>query len=455
MTHYDLIVIGGGPGGYEIAAEQAAKGLRVALFEKDRLGGTCLNRGCIPTKCLCASASMLSAVSRAAQFGVMIDGEPRMDLSIAAERMEGVMTQLREGVETLLRSVDLIRAEAALIPAAACPSLPEGAAKAAVEADGQVYSATRILIATGSRPASLPVPGAELCIDSDQALTLRSVPQSMVIIGGGVIGMEFASIFSAMGCTVTVIEYCPEILPPFDTDVAKRLRMTMSRRGVKILVGEAVQSIEPSATGVIVTHQGKKGTDTVEAETALMAVGRRPVLPPGCAEAGIKLTHRGFIEVDERMRTSVDGVYAAGDVTGLRMLAHFAAAQARVAMGQDVMLDIIPSAVFTTPEVAMVGATERELKAEGRPYQVGKAMMAGIGKAMAMGETEGFAKVLVDTETQLLTGFHVIGAHASDLVAEVAALMAAGMKADQIAYSLVHNHPTLSEIIPAAIAARK
>ncbi len=442
MKHYDLIVIGAGPGGYEIAAEQAAKGKSVALFEKDKLGGTCLNRGCIPTKCLCATTAAFDSAKRAAAFGVMLKDDPRLDFSIATERMTKVINQLREGVEGMLRGVDVIHAEACLAPGR-------------VVADGEEYEADQVLIATGSKPASLPVPGAELCIDSDQALSLAQVPASMVVIGGGVIGLEFASIFSTLGAEVTVVEYCPEILPPFDAEVSKRLRTSLARRGVKVVVGAAVTGIEKSPAGVVVCYEGKKGSAMVEAEVALMAVGRRPVLPKGCEEAGVKLTSKGYIEVDEHMRTSTPGVYAVGDVTGLRMLAHVASAQARVAVGEKVNMDVIPSAVFTIPEVAMVGATEQELKAKCAAYQVGKAMMAGNGKALAMGEGEGFVKVLVDADTQRLVGFHAIGPHASDLAAEAAALMAGSLTADEIAVGLVHNHPTLSETIPAALSARK
>lgn len=440
----DLIIIGGGPGGYEIAARQAARGKSVVLIEKDKLGGTCLNRGCIPTKCLCASADTALSARRAAEFGVET-GALTLNFGKAAERMRSVVETLRSGIDTMLQNVTVIHAESSLAPSAdsECP--------VAVMADGQTLTARQILIATGSRPASLPIPGADLCIDSDQVLSLDSLPESMVIIGGGVIGMEFASIMAAFDVQVTVIEYCKEILPPFDAETAKRLRTMLGRRGIKILTGAAAKEIARNDQGTLtVTYSGKKGDETVTAETVVMAVGRRPVLPPGCKESGIELTDKGFIKVDSRMRTSVPGVYAVGDVNGLCMLAHAASAQARVAVGEEADLAIIPSAVFTHPEAAMVGATEETLKARATPYAVAKSLFGANGKALAMGEGEGFVKVIYDPETRSILGVHVIGPHASDIAAEGAALMFGGVTTAQAAETLIHGHPTLSEALSAA-----
>ena len=434
MNTSDIIIIGGGPGGYEIAAEAAAEGKKVTLIERDLLGGTCLNRGCIPTKCLCASASAILTVKGCAEFGVEVEGFTT-DYSKAVSRAGEVMDRLRRGISQMLAKVNVVSGEARLAPG------PK------VIAGDKEYSAPTILIATGSKPATLPIEGAELAMSSDDFLKLTSLPERVCIIGGGLIGMEFASVMAAFGTEVTVVEYCPEILPPFDKEVAKLLRTTLSRRGVKTIVGAKVTAIRP---GMEVVYSGKKGDATVSCDAVIMAVGRKPVLPEGCEEAGIKLTSRGFIEVDDDMLTSVDGVYAVGDVNGKCMLAHAATAQARVALGEDVDLEYIPSAVFTIPECAMVGLTEEQCDAEGIGYETAKAMFAANGKALAMGEGDGFVKVIYSPATRLMLGCHVIGPHASDLVAEATAFMVDGTNIDEIARGVVHGHPTLSEMLASA-----
>lgn len=441
MSRFDLIVIGAGPGGYEIAAEEAAKGRRVAIVERDSLGGTCLNRGCIPTKCLCASADTIHTVKNAAVFGVEAS-VAGFSYPAAAARMHEVVDGLRQGVETLLSGCTVIRGEARLL----------GSGKVAV--GGDTYSAEKILIATGSRPAMLPVDGAEKALSSDDVLALDSLPASAVIIGAGVIGMEFASILNAFGVEVTVIEYCKEILPPFDREVAKRLRSMLSRRGIKIIVGAAVKTI--GSDGRSVTYAGKRGDECVEAESVIMAVGRRPVLPDGLDAAGVELTERGFIKVDTRMRTTAPGIYAVGDCNGLCMLAHAAAAQARVALAGDGEavpdLDVMPSAVFTTPELAMVGLTEEQCEARGIEFDTRKSLYAANGKARAMGATDGFVKVLTDRSPERrILGVHIIGAHASDLCAEAAAIMATDPSATRAKARIIHGHPTLSEVLAAAL----
>lgn len=471
MSHSDIIIIGGGPGGYEIAAEAARAGRKVTLIEKGDLGGTCLNRGCIPTKCLLASASALINARRAADFGVNIEGITP-DYAKAAERMQGVVAQLRQGVVGLLRDVEVVRGEASMgtvpfvgldgdhapEPEACSLNAPNGERTMlpVVRVEGKEYTADQILIATGSEPARLPIPGAELAITSDDLLRLTQLPASIAIIGGGVIGMEFASILQAFGVEVTVIEYCKEILPPFDREVAKRLRTTLSRRGVKIVVGAAVSRLDPADDGAVtITYAGKKGDETLTCDMALMAVGRKAVLPDGCAEAGINVNARGFIETDPMMRTSAAGVYAVGDVNGRCMLAHAASAQARVALGDDVDMEYIPSAVFTTPECAMVGLTEEQCQKEEIAYASAKSMFAGNGKALAMGEGEGFVKVLYSPATRLMLGVHVIGPHASDIVAEATVCLTQGVTVDEAAHAIIHGHPTLSEAFMAACAAAK
>lgn len=439
MERTEFLIIGGGPGGYEIAAELANKGHDVILVERDKLGGTCLNRGCIPTKCLCASSATALTVADAARFGVEV-GSFSLDYTKAAARIIDVVAQLRSGVESMLAKVNVIYGEASLT------------ADKTVRVNDKEYSADHIIIATGSTPASLPIPGASFAVNSDKLLSLTDVPQRVAIIGGGVIGIEFASILSAFGCEVTVIEYCKEILPPFDAEIAKRLRMALTRRGIKFITSAAVKAIEP---GLRVIFESRKGKDSVECDMAVMAVGRKPVIPAGCNLAGIELNERGFIKVDELMQTTASGIYAVGDVNGLCMLAHAASAQARRAVGSDVNLDIIPSAVFSIPEAAMVGLTEEQAIARDNDIMIGKASYAANGKALAMGEESGTVKMIFNRQSGFILGCHVVGAHASDLVAEVAALMFGMTTREELDDELVHSHPTLSEVLPAAARAAR
>lgn len=417
-----------------MAAELAAAGRKVTLIERDLLGGTCLNRGCIPTKCLCASASAAMTVAGAAAFGVDVTSFTT-DYGRAAQRAAGVMDQLRGGIEAMLRDVEVIKGEASLKPGKI------------VTVNGEELTADRIIIATGSKPARLDIPGAEFAVTSDEFLSLTDVPQRVAIIGGGVIGLEFASILAAFGREVTVIEFRKEILPPFDSEIAKRLRMTLSRRGIKFLTSTRVVAIEK---GLHIIYEGKKGKDSLDCDLAVMAVGRRPVLPEGTASAGIELNERGFITVNELMETSVPGICAVGDVNGLCMLAHAASAQARRAIGSDVNLDVIPSAVFTTPEAAMVGMTEDAARSKDYDIMIGKASFAANGKALAMGEGDGTIKIIFARESGFILGCHILGPHAADLIAEVAALMFGMTTHEELADELVHGHPTLSEVIQAA-----
>lgn len=414
--HYDAIVIGAGPGGYSLAEALAAGGLRTAVIERDEPGGTCLNRGCIPTKTFCASGSA-----------------PWPE---AAAKAREVVQELREGIRGLLAGVEYIHGDARLLPGSR------------VEVNGSELRADRIFIATGSAPARLPIPGADLALDSTQFLALDQLPDSVAIIGAGVIGLEFASILLDKGVEVTVIEYCKEILPPADAEVAKRLRSLMKRRGAEFITGAAVKAIKP---GFSVEYEGKKGPASVEAALVIMATGRRPVLPEGCSEAGIALTPRGFIAVDPAtMETSVPGIYAVGDCNGLCLLAHAAEAQGARARGLDVNLDAMPSVVFTRPACAWVGPTEEQLAAEGTGYRAAKALYASNGKAMADGTTEGFVKVLADPASGRILAVHILGASADALIGEATLAVASGLTVRDIALRTVHPHPTLTELFASA-----
>ena len=440
MQKADLIVIGAGPGGFETAATEAAKGRDVVIIERNHAGGTCLNRGCIPTKCLCACAETILTVNAAADFGVSVPEGVMADYGKAVERMRGIVAGLRADVETSLAKCRYVHGQAAF-----------NAAGNVVVGDEE-YSAPQILIATGSKPAALPIPGADLALTSDDFLALDSLPASVAVIGGGVIGLEFASIMAAYGTEVTVIEYCKEVLPPFDADVAKRLRSYLSRRGIKFVTGAAVTAIAYASDGKrTVTYSGKKGEATVTADAVLMSVGRRAVVPEGLAEAGIELTPRGFIAVNaQTYETSRPGVYAVGDCNGLTMLAHAATAQSRRVMGEDVDMSVIPSAVFTQPEAAMAGMTEQQALDAGIDTATSKAMFAGSGKARAMGHPDGFVKVVYDKGDRRILGAHIVGPHAADLITELALAIQRALTLDDIAVRLIHTHPTLAEVVSAA-----
>ena len=436
---FDIIIIGAGPGGYETAADAAAHGMNVAIVERDLMGGTCLNRGCIPTKALCRNAEVVNLMRESEIWGVKT-GEMAFDYAPVFERKEAVVKQLREGVEMLMGGpgITAIKGEASLKDAHT------------VVVNGEEYSAGNIIIATGSAPRGLPIEGADLAMTSDDILAMETLPKSLCIVGGGVIGMEFAAVFSTFGVEVTVIEYCKEILPPFDKDVAKRLKTVLSKRGIKIITSAAVNGISQGDDGLTVTYELKGKPQSVNAEKVLMSVGRQPVLPQGLDTVGVTVGRRG-IEVDDNMMTNVAGVYAIGDVNGRMMLAHAASAQGQRAlhaiMGKDdnIKLDIVPSAVFTVPELAMVGLTEEQCAERGLDVTVKKAFFRSNGKAVSMNETDGLLKMIVDNATRQIVGCHICGAHAADLIQEVVTAMNAGATVDLLASS-IHGHPTLSEV---------
>jgi len=438
-NHSDLLIIGAGPGGYETAARAADDGMTVRLIERAELGGTCLNRGCIPTKCLCKSAEVIDTVNDATRFGVTVDSFS-INFGTAIARARHVVETLRDGIRQTLGKVDIVKGVARFT------------APHQVSVDNCEYTADKIIIATGSTPARLPIEGAGLALTSDEVLASDTLPASAIIIGGGVIGMEMACILAAFGTAVTVIEYCKEILPGFDRDIARRLHSQLSRRdkAPDILTSATVKSIRrTSPCALQVTFDSKKGEQHLEAEQVIMAVGRRPTIPEGCNEVGIKSDSKGIV-TDNNLCTSVENVYAIGDCNGRCMLAHAASAQGRVVLGHDINLNIIPSAVFTVPELAMAGLSEEQCKEAGKKYSVGKAMFGANGKALSIGEPTGLAKIIYDSMTGEIYGAHILGPHAADLIQEAATAMASGLGVQAIARA-VHPHPTLVEIMSAAV----
>lgn len=445
MNHTKLLIIGAGPGGYETAAEAAKRGLSVTIVESAEVGGTCLNEGCIPTKAFCRHAQILDDLHRADEFGISVESVA-FDLRRAVERKNEVVAQLRSGVESLLAKTCLVRGTARFVDSHT------------VEVNDEQYSADYIMVATGSVSQSLPIPGTDLegVVTSREILDLEQVPRRLCVIGAGVIGLEFASIFAAFGSEVSVVEYAREILPRFDSDLAKRLRQALGKRGIDIQTQAAVSSISRSDDGLLTVNYSRKGKEeAVEADLVLMAVGRRAnVASLNLADAGIEFTPRG-IPVDDRMRTNVPHIYAIGDVNGRQMLAHAASFQGLHALN-DIMgvedhirLDIMPSAVFTMPEAATVGLTEDECKQQGLPYTCKKSFFRANGKAVSMGETEGLCKLIVGDGGRLL-GCHLFGAHAADLVQEVCALMSTGATIDDFR-DIIHTHPTLGEVIQMSV----
>ena len=410
MTTTDLIIIGAGPGGYRAAEYAAKQGLKVVIFEDAEVGGTCLNVCCIPTKTYVHSATFAEA----------------------RERMATVVSQLRSGVEGILShpNITLVREKASFVDAHSVNG----------------YTAPHILIATGSETKWLPIKGVDdpRVVDSTGLLNLDTLPKRLAIIGAGVIGMEFASVFHRFGSEVTVTEYLKECLPALDSDIAKRLRKTLEKRGITFKMKTAVENIAD-----------------IDADVILMATGRKPRIQPDFANAGFEYDERKGIAVNEHFETSVKGIYAIGDVNGHQMLAHAAEMQAVHAVNhilgkQDaIRFDIMPAAIFTDPEAACVGPTEDQLKEQGIVYECKKAFWRANGKALAMSEGEGMLKLFVTPSSEgqeggLILGCHAYGAHAADIVQEVSVLMCRDTTVAQLR-DMVHIHPTLGEILHAAV----
>ena len=405
----DILIIGAGPGGYRAAEYAAKQGLQVVIVEEGEVGGTCLNVGCIPTKTYVHSATFAEA----------------------RERMTTVIPQLRAGVEGILShpNITLLRGRASFVSPSECSVC------------GDIISAKNIVIATGSETKWLPIKGLDdpRVVDSTGLLQLETLPQKLCIIGAGVIGMEFASVFNRFGSEVTVIEFLKECLPALDSDIAKRLRKLLEKKGVTFKMKTAVENVAD-----------------LDADVILMATGRKPRVQADFTNAGVEYDERKGIAVDENFKTTVNGIYAIGDVNGRQMLAHAAEMQAVHAVNhiigkQDaIRFDIMPAAIFTDPEAACVGPTEDQLKATDVAYECRKAFWRANGKAMAMDETEGMLKLFSAVDGRIL-GCHAFGAHAADIVQEVSVLMCRDTTIAQLR-DMVHIHPTLGEILYTAIA---
>jgi dihydrolipoamide dehydrogenase len=451
---YDLIVIGGGPAGYVAAIRAAQLGKQVACVEADRAGGTCLNWGCIPTKALLKNAELYRTLThKAAEFGLNITGLS-YDWAAVVGRSRKVSGRLAGGIEFLLKKnkVDYIRGVGAI----------EAAGKVGVTAaDGssQTLAAQHILIATGCKSRGLPqLPfNGTSVISSKEAMVLAAQPKEMIIIGAGAIGVEFAYIYNAFGSKVTLVEMLPRILPVEDDEVGEALEKSLTKQGIRCLTNTKVSAATDHGSHVDISVEGPKETGVIRAELCLVAIGIQPVLPGGIQPA---LTARGYIQVGARYETSLPGVYAAGDITGPPWLAHtasFEAVQAVEGLYRDGhtprKVKNFPGCTYCQPQVASVGQTERELKAAGVEYSVGKVPFLAIGKAIASGEPEGFAKLLFGKRHGELLGAHILGENATELIAEMVLALDQELTAEEI-HATIHAHPTMSEVIhEAALAA--
>ena len=445
MEKFDVCVIGAGPGGYVAAIKAGQKGLKTALVEKADFGGTCLNIGCIPTKTLIASAEVLHSARHAADFGVEISGDIKPNWSKMLQRKEDVLAKLRGGIAGLLKAagVTVLKGTASFMNRQSV-MVSDG------EDNGAVVQAKNFIIAVGS--ASLVpgfIPQSPRIITSTELLSIPKIPKSLLVLGGGVIGCEFACLFAEMGTEVTVVEMLPSILPPIDRELGKTLARIMESKGIKIMTGAPLGDIKATAKAVT----GMVGDTKVSAEYLLVSIGRKSVAGSlNLGAAGVQTNERGWIPVNDYAQTNVPNIYAIGDATGKGMLAHWASAQAVAAVetiaGNRTALaaDQIPGAIFTTPEIGSLGASEEQLKEKGIDYKVGKFPFAALGKAMAINETEGFVKILADAKTDAVLGVHIIGPHATDLIAEAAPVMKLECTARELGKA-IHAHPTIGEAI--------
>lgn len=444
-----LAVIGGGPGGYVAAIKAAMLGADVTLIEKRRVGGTCLNVGCIPTKTLLASSDVLETVKNAKDYGINIDGEIKTDFPYIMKRKEKIVDQLVKGIEFLFdkKGVKLINGFASLLDNHRIQVTKEDGTKETIETD-------KIILATGSVPIIPPIfpyDGKNI-ITSDEALSLQEVPKSIIILGGGVIGCEFGQFFSKLGSKVTIVEMADQILPFEDKDVAKQLERSFKRDKIKMMTGQKITKCEVKENKVVAYLDSDK---TLEADMMLVSVGRKPYLDSlGLEKVGIN-TQGARVVVNNKMQTNVNNIYAIGDIVNTPFLAHVASKEGMVAaenaVGKDkeVSYKAVPRCIYTSPEVAAVGMTEKEAQTKGITFKVGKFDFRGLGKAQAIGQFQGFVKIIVDQE-DVIIGAAIVGAHATDLLAELTLAIELGLTAEQIG-DVIHPHPTLTEGIMEAL----
>ena len=446
-----ITVLGAGPGGYVAALKAAQLGAEVTVIEESEVGGTCLNWGCIPTKTLIASAEVLHKTRNAKNFGLELDGTISPNIEKIVERKNKVVGTQIKGIRGLFKSwgVNIIEGRGEIVgPKKISVTLKDGS-KEEVETDN-------IIIATGSKPAQIPVfpfDGKRI-LSSDNAINPDSIPGSLLIIGAGVIGCEFAFIYKEFGSDVTMVEMMPNAVSTEDEEISAILERELKKNKIKLLKDTSVQKVDVKEDGVSVELSNGK---TLEAEKVLVSIGRAVNSKNiGLEAVGVKTGQRGEIIVDSRMQTNVEGIYAIGDVTGGIMLAHLASAEGMAAAenaaggNAEVNYDVIPAAIFTSPEIGSVGLREKQAAEKGLKYKVGRFQFRALGKAHAMGEIAGLFKIIADEETDKILGGHIIGPHASDLIHEVALAMGKGLTVKDVAHT-IHAHPTLAEGIMEAM----
>jgi dihydrolipoamide dehydrogenase len=443
-----LTIIGAGPGGYVAAIRAAQKGAAVTVIEGDEVGGACLNRGCIPTKTLIASAEALERTRSAADFGIQVSGEVSYNLSKIRERRDKVVATQIKGIRGLFKSwgVDLIEGRGTMLS----PEVVRVDRKDGTKAD---VTSDKVIIATGSRPAKLPgFPfDGENVITSDEAIQLTSIPKSLLIVGAGVIGSEFAFIYRSFGAEVTMVEMLGHAVSTEDEEMSELLERELKKAKIKLVTNVKVENVEKGSDGMMVARLSNK--TEVRTERILVSIGRSMNSENlGLENVGVATGRRGEVQVNERMETNVPGIYAVGDVTGNMMLAHVASHQGLVAvdnaLGGDSRMDytVIPAGIFTMPEIGSVGLREKQAIEQGIKYKVGRFPFRGLGKAHAMGEIAGMAKIIADEATDKVIGVHLCGAHATDLIHEGALAIQMGVTARQLG-AMIHAHPTLAEAI--------
>jgi len=449
MNRIDVVIIGGGASGYVSVIRAVRSGLEAVLVEKDKLGGVCLNKGCIPTKTLIATVERLHHIQEAREFGIQIKGYS-FDFPAIMARKDRIIRRLSSDLKQLMKinKVRVIKGEAQILKPGKVEIL-------FAEGQREIIYTKNIIIATGSKIMKLPIYGLNLegVMTSEQALSLRELPSKIIIIGGGVIGIEFACIFKALGVEVIVIEMLPRILLSVDKEIALRLTQILRMRGIEILTNCKVKRIKKNNQNLEILILSTEGERKLETEGVMLAVGRVPEMGGiNVQRLGIELDESKAIRVNKKMETNIPGIYAAGDVVGKIMLAHVASREGIVAVenisGKKVNMDyrVVPNCVFSIPEIAGVGLTEEEARRENSNIKVSKFPFRANSKALIMGETEGMIKIIANGDSLELLGMHILGIHASDLIAEGALALSLGTTVREIVNN-IYAHPTLSEII--------
>lgn len=453
---YDIIVIGSGPGGYVAAVRAAQAGKRTAIVEREALGGVCLNWGCIPTKALLKSASVYHYVKNAAAYGIDIEGEAKADISKIVARSRGVAETMSKGIDFLMKKnkIDILRGHGSIES--------KGVVAVENEEGRTLYEADHIILATGARPRQMPfIPvDGEKIITSREALVIKELPESIVVIGSGAIGSEFAFLFAQLGVKVTIVEYLPNLMPLEDEEVSKTMERAFRKMRATVYTGTTVKAARVNDDGRCeVDIEAKKGAETLVADMVLAAVGIKTNTENiGLEKVGIEL-ERDKIKVDEHYQTAVEGIYAIGDLIPTPALAHVASAEAIHCVDaicgrspQPVDYSTIPSCVYTSPEVASVGLTEKQAAEKGIELKVGRFQFTASGKAAAAGERDGFVKLLFDAASDKLIGAHFVGMNVTEMIAEPTVAKALGTTAEVLAHT-IHPHPTMNEAVMEAAEA--